>query len=304
MNPTIQAIRQAARQLVRELHLLDGRDCIEGFTFSECHLVTELETMGQASASELGDRLVLEKSTMSRLVSGMLEGGYIHSVDDPADGRRRLLSLTSRGREGVQRINRYSNEQVSRAMDYVVDGEQAGIVAGLERYAKALKYARLGSDYEIRPIQRKDNSAVARIIRQVMTEYGAVGANYSISDPEVDAMCEAYPAPAAAFFVIENQGAIAGCGGMGPLAGGEPDVCELRKMYFLTPLRGLGLGTRLLTLVLEAARKSGYTSCYLETLDHMAQARHLYQKHGFAMIDSSMGNTGHCACNSWMVKTL
>ena len=91
---------------------------------------------------------------------------------------------------------------------------------------------------------------------------------------------------------------------MGPLAGGNSEVCELRKMYFLTPLRGLGLGPRLLTMVLNAARKSGYKLCYLETLDHMVHARHLYQKHGFTMIDSPMGNTGHSACNSWMVKTL
>ena len=117
-------------------------------------------------------------------------------------------------------------------------------------------------------------------------------------------MCEAYPAPTAAFFVIEHRGNVAGCGGMGPLEGGDADVCELRKMYFLTPLRGLGLGTRLLAVVLQAARNSGYKLCYLETLDHMAHARHLYQKHGFTMIDSPMGNTGHSACNSWMLKTL
>ena len=70
MKAEISPIRQASRQIVRELHLLDGRLCIEGFTFSECHLLTELETLGQATATELGERLVLEKSTVSRLVNG------------------------------------------------------------------------------------------------------------------------------------------------------------------------------------------------------------------------------------------
>ena len=156
----------------------------------------------------------------------------------------------------------------------------------------------------IRPARKEDNSAVAKIIRQVMTEFGAVGCDYSISDPEVDAMYEAYPSPGAAFYVIEKNGQILGCGGMGPLIDGEPGVCELRKMYFLPELRGTGMGSKLLTLILNAARDAGYTRCYLETLERMELARKLYGKHGFQAIDKPMGNTGHSGCNSWMVKDL
>lgn len=156
----------------------------------------------------------------------------------------------------------------------------------------------------IRPARAEDNGAVARIIREVMTEFGAVGCNYSISDPEVDTMYQAYPPPHSAFYVVERKGRVLGCGGMGPLAGGEPSVCELRKMYFLPDLRGTGMGTRLLHTILEAARKAGYRSCYLETLEQMEQARRLYRKHGFKNIDSAMGNTGHSGCNWWMVKEI
>lgn len=156
----------------------------------------------------------------------------------------------------------------------------------------------------IRPIRPEDNTAVARIIRDVMTEYGAVGCNFSIADPEVDVMCEAYPAPAAAFFVVERGGRVLGCGGMGPLAGGPPGVCELRKMYFLPELRGAGAGTRLLDLILDAARAAGYDRCYLESLGTMTEARRLYLKHGFRAIDAPLGNTGHSGCNAWMVREL
>ena len=49
-----------------------------------------------------------------------------------------------------------------------------------------------------------------------MTEFGAVGCNSSITDPEVDAMFEAYPPPAAAFFVVVDDGVVLGCGGSTP----------------------------------------------------------------------------------------
>jgi putative acetyltransferase len=162
----------------------------------------------------------------------------------------------------------------------------------------------MSMQFLIRPIQHADNPAVAAIIRQVMTEFGAVGCDYSISDPEVDAMCEAYPPPGAAFFVIEGGDRVLGCGGMGPLTDGETGVCELRKMYFLPELRGTGMGAKLLNQILDSARAAAYQRCYLETLEHMEQARHLYRKHGFEELDAPMGNTGHSGCNWWMARDL
>jgi putative acetyltransferase len=156
----------------------------------------------------------------------------------------------------------------------------------------------------IRPIRRSDDGAVAGIIREVMTEFGAFGCGPVKLDAEVDAMCEAYPAPAAAFFVVEQGGRVLGCGGMGPLAGGEADVCELRKMYFLPQLRGSGVGAALLTEILAVARRAGYRMCYLETLEHMDRARQLYGKFGFKAIAAPLGDTGHRVCNHWMILEL
>ena len=158
--------------------------------------------------------------------------------------------------------------------------------------------------HRTRLIRPADNPAVAQIIRQVMTEFGAVGCGFSSDDAEIDAMYEAYTVPGSAFFVIEQSDKVLGCGGMGPLAGGGPDVCELRKMYFLSGLRGSGQGTRFLKTILDAARKAGYTTCYLETMDAMAAARHLYLKHGFEPIESPLGNTGHGSCNRFMAMDL
>lgn len=156
----------------------------------------------------------------------------------------------------------------------------------------------------IRRIRHADNAAVGGIIREVMTEFGAVGCEFSIADPEVDAMYQAYPAPGAAFYVVEVDGRVLGCGGMGPLAGGPSDVCELRKMYFLPELRGTGAGSRLLRRILAAARQAGYRRCYLETLGNMTAARRLYRNHGFEIMSTPLGDTGHSGCNTWMIRDL
>jgi putative acetyltransferase len=167
-----------------------------------------------------------------------------------------------------------------------------------------MRYARLAADCRIRPIRRADDNAVAAIIRGVMTEFGAVGQGYSINDPEVDAMSRHYPPPQSRFWVIEHQGRLVGCGGIGPLADGPAGTCELRKMYFLPEVRGFGLGTRLQNQCLTAARAAGYDACNLETLASKSGARHLYRKHGFTDLDGPMGATGHSGCNAWMVKSI
>jgi putative acetyltransferase len=103
---------------------------------------------------------------------------------------------------------------------------------------------------------------------------------------------------------VERDGRIEGGGGIAPLAGGDPDVCELRKMYFLPSLRGLGAGAALMQQCLDAAREHGFKRCYLETLRGMTAAQKLYERSGFARIDAPLGDTGHGGCNTFMLREL
>lgn len=156
----------------------------------------------------------------------------------------------------------------------------------------------------IRLIQPNDNPFMAQIIRQVMTEYGAVGEGYSINDPEVDSMYEHYQGPRHAFFVIDAAGQIVGGAGIAPLQGGEEGVCELRKMYLLPVVRGLGLGRQILDRCLDTAREKMFHTCYLETLDRMSKARQLYLAAGFKSLSGPLGYTGHGSCDAWYALEL
>jgi len=157
-----------------------------------------------------------------------------------------------------------------------------------------------------RPIARGDDAAVAQLIREVMHEYRCGGPGFAVHDPEVDGMSAAYRAPGAAFFVVvddgvdggEGPGAVRGCGGYAPLAGGPVDTCELRKMYFRAPIRGRGAGRAFLAFLLEhMGNRAGHRRCYLETTSWMDAARHLYEAAGFVATDVPMGNTGHHGCD-------
>ncbi|SDQ25357.1 putative acetyltransferase [Pseudoxanthomonas sp. CF125] len=156
----------------------------------------------------------------------------------------------------------------------------------------------------MRPIETRDDAAMARIIRTVMPEFGATGSGFAINDPEVDWMSRAYAEPRSAYFVVERDGQIIGGGGVAPLVGGEDDTCELRKMYFLPEARGIGAGAAMMARCLQAAREFGFSRCYLETLRGMDAAMRLYERSGFERLQAPLGATGHGGCNTFYLLNL
>ncbi|MCL4157078.1 UNVERIFIED_CONTAM: hypothetical protein GTU68_053271 [Idotea baltica] len=135
-----------------------------------------------------------------------------------------------------------------------------------------------------------------------MTEFGATGDGFSIMDKEVDTMYESYTENRAHFFVLLANEKVIGGAGIAQLAGADLSICELRKMYYLPEARGIGYGSKMMRVCIDAAKESKFKTIYLETLSSMASANVLYDKFGFTECDGQIGNTGHHKCNSF--KTL
>ena len=152
MKTQIAALRQAARQLVRELNLLEGRACCGELSLSEGHFLLELDRLGEAAARDIAEQLVLDKSTISRLCASLQKKGMIDCCTPAGDRRRKPLRLSDRGRAELDAIDRMADGQVGGALDFVAESERDSVVEGLARYARALHYARLSRECTLRPI--------------------------------------------------------------------------------------------------------------------------------------------------------
>lgn len=158
----------------------------------------------------------------------------------------------------------------------------------------------------LRPIRHRDDAAVAAIIRTVMTEHGASGPGFAIHDAEVTSMRANYPGGDARYYVVEHAGVVLGGAGFARLQGTTRDAatCELRKMYFLPPARGRGIGRAMLELLLDEMRDAGYRRCYLETTSRMLAAQRLYRAAGFVQRCGPEGATGHHGCDTFYGREL
>ncbi len=157
----------------------------------------------------------------------------------------------------------------------------------------------------LRRITPKDNTAIARVIREVSAEYGLTAdKGYTVADPNLDELFQVYSQPGHAYWVVEVDGEVVGGGGVAPLTCSEPDICELQKMYFLPVVRGKGLAKRLALQAMDFARDEGFKRCYLETTAFLTEAIALYERLGFEHISEPLGCTGHVDCEVRMIKSL
>lgn len=160
------------------------------------------------------------------------------------------------------------------------------------------------NNYIIREIQPEDNQEIARVIREILIEFGVPKVGTAYEDTALDFMFETYDIPRATYFLIFKNKKVLGGAGIMQLQDGDEDTCELQKMYFSKAARGQGLGSKMMDICLNKAIEYGFKKCYLETLPYMVDARKLYKKTGFTSLEKPMGNTGHYSCNMWMIKEL
>jgi N-acetylglutamate synthase-like GNAT family acetyltransferase len=102
---------------------------------------------------------------------------------------------------------------------------------------------------------------------------------------EMDDLSESYGAATGGFWIAveESSNRIVGCVGLLD-AGSRRGY--LKRMYLAPGYRALGLGTRLLSILLAHARAHSLKNIYLATDYCMEGAQHFYQRHGFQRINA------------------
>lgn len=301
----ISQIRSASREMVRQFGLLDNRFSSIG-TATQCHALVEIDAHGVVNSGELSLVLNLEKSTTSRLVAQMIQDGMCRMQADENDRRNKIISLTKKGLELVNKIHIEAKSQVKQALSMMSDEEINTVVSGLSIYAKALKRSSVQSEYKVRKLLVKDVPQLINVTKAVWAEFG-FDSNHRDApffEKELSKIYEIYNVKKSCYFVLVQGEKIVGGSGFAPLPGKCKDTCELKGMYLSNQIRRLGLGTLLLKHTLQAAKNEGFKKCYLETMDYMHGANTLYQKFGFTGLEKPQGNTGHTWTNCWYIKEI
>lgn len=131
---------------------------------------------------------------------------------------------------------------------------------------------------QLRLGHREDAAAIQQVVFGCLTEYG-LPLDPQQTDADLSDVDHHYNNRQGLFVVIEDANAqLLGTAGIYDMGS---RVCELRKMYFSPALRGLGIGKRLVVVLMQWAKSQGFERMTLETATVLKEAVALYQHLGF-----------------------
>ncbi len=108
-------------------------------TSTQCHLLTELARSGPLPLSELGNRMCLEKSWVSRAVDAMVERGLVTKEPNPSDARSWLVTLTGDGERTVRELNQTLDMHAGQLLASLSERERSAVEHSLLLLMKALR---------------------------------------------------------------------------------------------------------------------------------------------------------------------
>ena len=108
-------------------------------TSTQCHLLTELGRTGPQPLNELGQRLILEKSWVSRAVDGLAELGLVRKEPNPEDARSWIVALTPEGTNRVQSLNATLNEHAEQLLQTLPVADREVVKRSLNLLLDALR---------------------------------------------------------------------------------------------------------------------------------------------------------------------
>lgn len=132
-------------------------------------------------------------------------------------------------------------------------------------------------NFLIRSWERRDRQAAFELISSVLSEYGLTqepeGADRDVLEVETYYQN-------GEFWVVERNGKLVGTGAYYPIQRGHNAV-EIRKMYLLAEVRGVGLGKFLLKELEQAIAAKGFDQIWIETASVLKEAVQLYERNGY-----------------------
>ncbi|MGZ3497974.1 MAG: MarR family winged helix-turn-helix transcriptional regulator [Vulcanimicrobiaceae bacterium] len=123
----LAAQREGNRVFAEALKPLD-------LTPSSAEVIRVLSDHGPLSLSGLGELLVCETGTPSRLVARMVETGLLERSIDPADRRGILLSLSRRGQTAAKKLRSIEDHLHGTIAAAIGDADIASLRAVLWRF--------------------------------------------------------------------------------------------------------------------------------------------------------------------------
>ena len=301
----VSGLRSSARKLVRELGMLELSTSRANKKPQECHVLIEVSANPNITIGKLGRLLVLSASSISRIVSALINEGLV-TIESGNDNREKYLHITGKGKLELKKIDEYSHFKIQGASEFLTETEQQQIINALQKYADALEKSRLAREQikihtlsTSRPIRKQ----IVNMIEYIQKKEFSLPITPAINASVLKAEEEFYFNNSYNFwYAIDNAGTVIGSIGLKKI---DQQNAEIKKFFVNKNYRSKGVARKLLAALAKSAAKHKFKNLYLGTVAVLQAAQSFYSKYGFIKINAKElpANFAKCGLDNVFFKT-
>lgn len=130
------------QKLVRVMQIFE-RDQIKpfGFTTSQCYVLLELKKTQGLTMNELSEKMNLNTSTMTRIISNLVRDGYIDREKDQSDRRIVIVKLTDEGIMAAEKLDESIMNYYQKIVYNLPEGKVEEVLNSVELLINAFEKA-------------------------------------------------------------------------------------------------------------------------------------------------------------------
>jgi DNA-binding MarR family transcriptional regulator/predicted GNAT family N-acyltransferase len=281
LGSRLRAISEQLYALADEVYRLRGIG-IQGRWFP---LLRLLHDQGPQSVGSIAAQIGQTHSAVSQLADKLVAEGWLDVIDDPADRRRRCLSLAPPARAAIRQarpawkaiVEELQQRCAAAGIDLpgTLDRFEGVIGTDLAAAIHARSIAADSSNVEIVTFNTTLREHFYRLNADWLRKYFFLEEidHRVLSDPEGEILAGG----GEVLFALLDGAVIGTCA----LKVESPGVFELTKMAVDEARQGLGVGRRLLARAIEIFQSRGGKTLFLESSTRLGPALHLYESMGF-----------------------
>jgi DNA-binding MarR family transcriptional regulator/GNAT superfamily N-acetyltransferase len=279
----IAAVRAFNRFYTRLIGVLGEGIADTRYSLTEARVLFELARGDLTEVAELRERLRLDAGYLSRIVARFEDEGLVRRERSPQDGRRVVLRLTDEGREAFADVDGRATVEIDSLLAGLDAVGRRRLLAAMRTIEGLFTAADPVVAYVLRPPEPGDLGwIVERHGTLYAAEYGWNAEFEAFVADTVAAYARHHDPAREAVWIAEVDGERVGCVGC---VRDDDETARLRWLLVEPTARGGGIGARLVDECLRFARRSGYRRITLWTYDVLVDARRIYERAGFTLVD-------------------
>ena len=284
MSESVAEFRRFSRFYTKQIGLLAKGFLKTRFSLTQARILYELANHEQLTASDIINELGIDPGHLSRILNNFEKEGLLHKVRSKSDSRRRIINLTPQGQNAFSVLNERSMEEAEGLLLRLTGEERRRLLNAMQTIENILgDDSKPPTSYLLRFNSPGD---IGWIIHRhgvlYSEEYGFDETFEALVAEILVQFIRKHDPKRECIWIAEQDGERVGA--VMIVDAGE-QIAQLRLLLVEPRARGRGIGKQLINECIKFSRRNRYRKIKLWTQSNLLEARHLYTKADFKMVE-------------------